>query len=130
MVEKRCVTDIYVTDLEAAQLTLTSLMDSAGASAETIRDAAVRAKRLELKLAAARVGQAEYDLDTLKSRIDFLEARAAGRDGATRTEHEELEWARGALPSNTDTVTALSNQVEDLKRQLEELIEEDLVVTR
>ena len=130
MVEKRCVHDMYVADLEAAELTLTNLKHSDGAPPEMIREAAVRVKRLELKLAAARVGQAEYYLDTLKCRIDFLEARAASKDGATKTEIEELEWARQALPPNTATVNALSNQVEDLKRQIEELISEDLVAAR
>ena len=55
-----------------------------------IKDSTVWAKQLEIKLTAANLGQAEYYLDRLKARVDYLEARAATEAGISRRELEIL----------------------------------------
>ena len=122
MLEKRSAIDGCVADLEMAQKTLYQISNGQDASEEQIHKAAIHAKRLELKLAVAKLGQAEYYLSSLTARVDYLEARL-GRDGvATRTEREELIWVREALPINKATVARLSDEVELRKRELNELL--------
>lgn len=124
MVEKRCAIDGCVADLEMAQKTLLHISNGSGASEGQIRKAAIHAKRLELKLAVAKLGQAEYYLSMLSARVDYLEARC-GRDGvAAKSESEELVWAREALPINNATVTRLTNELETQKRELEEMLKQ------
>jgi hypothetical protein len=124
MLEKRSTIDGCVADLEMAQKTLYQISNGQGASEEQINKAAIHAKRLELKLAVAKLGQAEYYLSSLSARVDYLEARLS-RDGvATKTEREELIWAREALPINKATVTRLTDEVELRKRELDEMLKQ------
>jgi hypothetical protein len=105
-----------------AQKTLYHMSNGQGASQEQIHKAAVHAKRLELKLAIAKLGQAEYYLSSLSARVDYLEARCSRDNLATRTEREELTWAREALPINKATVARLTRDVEMRKQELDALI--------
>ena len=122
MLEKRSAIDGCVADLEMAQKTLYQISNGQGASEEQINKAAIHAKRLELKLAVAKLGQAEYYLSSLNARVDYLEARLSRDDLATRTEREELIWAREALPINKATVVRLTDEVELRKRELDEML--------
>ncbi|PYP83736.1 MAG: hypothetical protein DMF61_22340 [Blastocatellia bacterium AA13] len=85
-------------------------------------DAAVWAKQLEIKVAAANLGQAEYYLDRLKERVEYLQSRAQTESGISRRELEELTWARSALSANVATMNALSEQLERGRRDLERLV--------
>ena len=124
MVEKRYAIDGCVADLEMAQKTLLHISNGSGASEEQIRKAAIHAKKLEFKLALAKLGQAEYYLSVLSARADYLEARCS-RDGvATKSEREELVWAREALPINNATVVRLTDELETQKRELKEMLKQ------
>ncbi len=124
MVEKRYAINGCVADLEMAQKTLHHISNGSSASEEQVRKAAIHAKKLELKLAAAKLGQAEYYLSSLGARVDYLEARCS-RDGvATKSEREELIWAREALPINNATLARLTNELETQKRELEEMLKQ------
>jgi hypothetical protein len=68
MLEKRSAIDGCVADLEMAQKTLYQISNGQGASEEQIHKAAIHAKRLELKLAVAKLGHAEYYLSSLSAR--------------------------------------------------------------
>jgi hypothetical protein len=67
---------------------------------------------LEVELARARLDQAEREMDSLKSRIDYLEARAASSVGATPRELEELMQVRDALGVEAAGVGGLSQCLE------------------
>lgn len=129
MLEKRFRIDTCVADLQMAQSVLESLSKTKTASEEQIYEAAVHAKRLEVKLAAAKLAQTEYYLSSLVARIDYLKARCARQDAATRREMEELEWARGALPINTATVERLTRELEHLKRELKSMLAQEATAT-
>ena len=68
----------------------------------------------EVELARARLHQAEREMDCLKARIDYLEARAASSVGATQRELEELMQVRDALGVGAADVGGLSNRLEQL----------------
>src|SRR5262249_45890772 len=122
MIDKRSVYDRCVADLEMAQMAFDRMVEGRDASETQLRKAAVHAKKLEFKLAAAKLAQAEYHLDALKTRLDFLEARCAREEGGTKREQAELAWARGAAPVNSATVTRLKAELEVCKRELEALL--------
>lgn len=124
MLEKRSAIDGCVADLEMAQKTLYNMSNGQSASEEQIHKAAVNAKRLELKLAVAKLGQAEYYLSSLSARVDYLEARCSRDNVATRTEREELTWAREALPINKATVARLTREVELRKQELDATVKQ------
>ncbi len=67
---------------------------------------------LEVELARARLYQAEQEMDSLKSRIDYLEARAASSVGATPRELEELMQVRDALGVESAGLGGLSRRLE------------------
>lgn len=123
MLERRSTIDRYAADLEMAQMVFNKLSNVQGASEQQVCRAAVQAKRVELKLSGAKLAQAEYYLDTLKARLDFLEARSAG-GCATKTEETELAWARQAVPINSATVARLATEAEQRKVELEELLKQ------
>ena len=128
MTDKRSAYERCVADLQMARMLFKRATSRQSATAGEIHRVALAAKRLEVKLAAAGLAQAEYHLDALRARIDYLETRAA-RDRASRREEAELEWARGALPVNTMTVERLVAELEQRKRELEALGEVSLVST-
>jgi hypothetical protein len=66
----------------------------------------------EPSLAGARLDQAERQMDWLKSRIDYLERRAASSVGATERELEDLMWVRDELTVSAARVAHLSNRLE------------------
>jgi len=121
MLEKRFTIDTCAADLQAAQKMFDHLSNSRNASQDQVQKAAFHAKKLELKLAAAKLAQAEYYLASLTARIDFLEARCSQEHGATRREREELAWAREALPINSVTVSRLAAELERGRQELHKL---------
>lgn len=125
MFEKRSTIDACVADLEMAQKNFNSLNNNQSASDEQIRRAAIEAKKIEVKLAAAKLGHAEYHLASLAARADYLEARSSQEERVTRREKEELAWIHEALPINNATVTRLSIELEKQKRDLEALLNSD-----
>lgn len=126
MLEKRFSIDACTAEVEMAQITYKNLAGGRVASAEDIRKAAIEAKRLEVKLAAAKLAQSEYYLSSLMARADFLEARCA-QGNAVKREREELAWIREALPINKATVARLSIEMEKQKRELDALLNEPLL---
>ena len=121
MTDKRSAYDRSVVDLQLAEVRLHDAISKQDASAEEIYHATVEKRKIEVRLVAARLAQAEYYLDALQARLDFLEARAARDGGATKREQAELEWARGAVPANAATVARLAEELEWRKQELEEL---------
>jgi len=122
MLEKRSTIDACVADLEMAQKVFNSLSNNQSASNDQIRRAAIDAKKLEVKLAAAKMAHAEYYLASLAARADYLEARCSREELVTRREKEELAWIREALPLNNATVIRLASELEKQKRELEALL--------
>ncbi len=122
MIDKRSAYDRCVADLEMAQMILNQIAGKPDASAEEIHKAAVETKKLEIQLAATKLAQADYHLDALKARLDFLAARAASAGGASKREQAELEWARTAVPINSSTVARLASELEQRKQELVEMI--------
>lgn len=122
MTDKRSAYDRCVADLEMAQMLLNQIASKQDAPAEEIHKAAVEAKKLEVQLAATKLGQADYHLDALKARLDFLNARATSTGGASKKEQAELEWARTAVPINSSTVARLASELEQRKQELVEMI--------
>lgn len=120
MTDKRSAYERCVADLEMTRMLFKRATDRQSATASEIHRVALEAKRLEVKLAAAKLAQAEYHLDALRARVDYLETRTA-RDRATRREEAELEWARGALPVNSATVERLVAEFEQRKQELDAL---------
>lgn len=110
----------YLAELEKIQGVDTDL-NSKGQPAERLREVNILAKRLEIKLAAAKLAQAEYCFESLNARRDFLESRCAqGR--ASHREREALDWACQALPLNELTVAELAAELDRHKRELDSLI--------
>lgn len=122
MTDKRSAYDRCVADLEMAQMMLNQIAGKQDAPAEEIHKAAVEAKKLEIQLAATKLAQADYHLDALKARLDFLTARAASAGGASKREQAELEWARTAVPINSSTVARLASELEQRKQELVEMV--------
>jgi len=122
MTDKRSAYDRCVAELEMAQMMLNQIANKQDAQAEDIHKAAVEAKKLEIQLAATKLAQADYHLDALKARLDFLNARAAAAGGPSKREQAELEWARTAVPINSSTVARLANELEERKQELVEMI--------
>ncbi|HEY7546680.1 MAG TPA: hypothetical protein VID27_17445, partial [Blastocatellia bacterium] len=118
--------DACTAEVEMAKMTYKNLAGSRMASAEEIRKAALEAKRLEVKLAAAKLAQSEYYLSSLMARADFLEARCA-QGSAVKREREELAWIREALPINKATIARLSMEMEKQRRELDALQNEPLL---
>ncbi|MEK6304414.1 MAG: hypothetical protein AABO41_27305 [Acidobacteriota bacterium] len=67
---------------------------------------------LEIRLARARLDQAERHMNSLKTRIDYLERRAASSIGATERELEDLMRARDELSASAANVAHLSLRLE------------------
>ena len=122
MTDKRSAYDRCVADLEMAQMMLSQIAGKQDARAEEIHKAAVEAKKLEIQLAATKLAQADYHLDALKARLDFLTARAAVEGGLSKREQSELEWARTAVPINSSTVARLATELEQHKQELAEML--------
>src|ERR1044071_2472524 len=121
MTDKRSAYDRCLAELEMAQMMLSQIASKQDAPAEEIHKAAVEAKKLEIQLAATKLAQADYHLDALKARQDFLTARAASAGGASKKEQAELEWARTAVPINSSTVTRLANELEQRKQEFADM---------
>jgi len=128
MTDMRSAYERCVADLEMARMLYKRATSRQNTTAGEIQRVAVAAKRLEMKVAAVRLAQADYHLDALRARIDYLESRTA-RDRATRREAAELEWALGALPVNAATVERLEAELEQRKQELKALSESHLVST-
>jgi len=128
MTDKRSAYERCVADLEMARMLFKRATSRQSATSNEIHRVALDTKRLEVKLAAVKLAQAEYHLDALRARIDYLETRVA-RDRATHREKAELEWARDALPVNNATVERLAQELEQRKREIGALCEVNLVST-
>ena len=74
-----------------------------------------------MKLAAARLAQAEYHLEAVIARRQFLEARCS-RGSATSTERDKLAWAIEALPATRETVATLAAEYDEQRRELASLL--------
>ena len=112
--------DRYLVDLETLHAACTDL-SSQGQPTERLQEVNILAKKLEMKLAAARLAQAEYCYEALSARRDFLEARCAqGR--ASGGERDALDWVSQALPLNELTVAELAVELDRHKRELDSLI--------
>jgi hypothetical protein len=120
MTDKRSAYERCVADLEMARMLFKRVSSQQQTSSDEVQRVALEAKRLEIKLAAAKLAQSEYHLDALRARVDYLETRSS-RDRATKQEEAELEWARGALPVNTATVARLAQELELRKQELDDL---------
>jgi hypothetical protein len=84
MIDKRSAYERCMADLEMAQMVLNNIANGRDASEDQIRKAAIEAKKLEVKLAAAKLAQAEYHLDALSARLEFLERRCADAEASSR----------------------------------------------
>ena len=126
MTDKRSTYEQCVADLELARMLFKRITSRRNAAASDIQRVAVEAKRLEVKLAATKLAQAEYHMDALRGRVEYLETRAA-RGRATPGEEAELEWARNALPANTATVERLADELVQRKQELNALLEAGLI---
>jgi len=122
MTDKRSAYEQYVADLELARMLYKRVTSRQNATASDIQRVAIEAKRLEVKLANTKLAQAEYHMDALRGRVEYLEARAA-RGRATPGEEAELEWARGALPANAATVARLVDEMAQRKQELSALLD-------
>jgi len=122
MTDKRSAYDRCVADFEMAQMMLNQITSKQDAPPEEIHKATVEAKKLEIQLTATKLAQADYHLDALKARLDFLTARAATAGGASKREQAELEWARTAVPINSSTVARLASELEQRKQELAEIL--------
>jgi len=120
MSESGSQADRYLADLEMVHRAFQDLSGS-GEPTRRLQQVNILAKKLEMKLAAARLAQAEYCFEALNARRDFLEARCAqGR--ATSKERDALDWASKALPLNESTVEELAAELDKHKRELDSLI--------
>ena len=109
----------YLADLEMVQ---SGFENFGGAEpARRLHQVTILAKKLEMKLAAARLAQAEYCYEALSARRDFLEARCA-QGQASSKERAALDWASQALPVNELTVAELAAEFDRHKRELDSLI--------
>jgi hypothetical protein len=121
MIDKRSAYERCMADLEMAQMVLNNIANGRDASEDQIRKAAIEAKKLEVKLAAAKLAQAEYHLDALSARLEFLERRCADAEASSR-EQAELQWARSAVPVNGSTTARLTADLKQRKQELENLL--------
>jgi hypothetical protein len=121
MNERRSPVDRYLADLEMAYSLFGDIDTVEGISTERLGEVAVHAKRVEMKLAAARLAQAEFRLEALLARRDFLEARNA-QGNATAMDIEALNCAIEALPANRSAVTQLTSLFESLRCELNSLL--------
>ena len=128
MTEKRSVYEQCVADLELARMLYKRVTSRPSAAANDIQRVAIEAKRLEVKLATTKLAQAEYHMDALRARVEYLETRVA-QNRATVHEEAELEWAHSALPMNTVTLARLADELSQRKQELSALKEGDLTVT-
>jgi hypothetical protein len=126
MTDKRSVYERCVADLELARMRYKRAASRQQATPGEIQRVAIEAKRLEVKLAATKLAQAEYYLDALRARADHLVARVA-HDLATSSEKAELEWAHGALPVNTATAARLADELAQRRQELNVLSETPLI---
>ena len=105
-------------DAYAWRLDLSKLLSS---GAEGLPDApgalSPRAEDSEVEVARAQLDQADHEMALLKSRIDYLEARAASSVGATQNELEELMQVRDELADTSANVGGLSKRLEQLSRE-------------
>ncbi len=121
MVEVQCLANTGEANSEATRIRpryQLSVIDALG----NVNAEAVWAKQLEIKVAAANLGHAEYYFERLKARVDYLEARVSTDAGISRRELEELMWARSALPANAATLKALSDELRRGRRELDILL--------
>lgn len=118
MIERRHPSELYSIELERARAELSSLLKNPSSPVSEIRRITIRAKELEVRLLSARLAQAEYYLTTLKARLGFLEARSSASGASTRSEEQELTWARDAIPSNSAAVLKLAEELSRLKEEL------------
>jgi hypothetical protein len=110
----------YLADLELVNGVCAD-MSAGGQSTQRLHEVNILAKKLEMKLTAARLAQAEYCFEVLSARRDFLEARCAqGR--ASYKEMDALDWASQALPLNALTVVELEAELDRHKRELDSLM--------
>ena len=120
MSERGSKVNRYLTDLELVHSSYADL-SGPGNPTERLHQVNILAKKLEMKLAAARLAQAEYCFEALSARRDFLEARCAeGR--ASCGERDALDWASQALPQNELTVAELAAELDKHKRELDSLV--------
>src|ERR1700742_4827461 len=96
MTDKRSAYERCVADLEMARMLFKRVTSQQQTSADEVQRVALEAKRLEIKLAAAKLAQSEYHLDALRARVDYLETRSS-RDRATKQEEAELEQRKREL---------------------------------
>jgi hypothetical protein len=125
MTDKRSIYEQCVADLELARMLYKRVTSRQNAAASDIQRVAVEAKRLEVKLAITKLAQADYYMDALRGRIDYLETRVA-RLRATPSEEAELEWARRALPANAVTVARLADELSERRQELNDLLDAGL----
>lgn len=71
----------------------------------------------ERSLASARLDQAERQMNWLKSRINYLERRAASNVGATERELGDLMQARDELALSAARVAQLSSRLEGTENE-------------
>ena len=113
--------DRYLADLETVHGVVTDLSSRVQPN-ERLQEVNILAKKLEMKLAAARLAQAEYCFEALSARRDFLEVRCAqGR--ASAGERDSLDWVSQALPLNELSVAEFAAEMDRHKRELDSLIE-------
>jgi uncharacterized protein YhaN len=127
MNERRSPVDRYLADLEMAYSLFGDIDAVEGISAQRLGEVAVHAKRVEMKLAAARLAQAEFRLEALRARRDFLEARNS-QGNATAMEIEALNCAIDSLPANRSEVARLTSLFESLRRELNSLLVPDVAI--
>ena len=121
MNERRSHVDRYLAGLEMAYSLVGGIDSVESVSTQRLSEVAVHAKRVEMKLAAAMLADAEFRLAALVARRDFLEARCA-QGSATNKDIEALNWAIEALPANISAMTELTAAFEALRRELNSLL--------
>ena len=112
--------DRYLVDLEKIHGAFTDLSSQVQPT-ERLQEVNILARKLEMKLAAARLAQAEYCFEALSARRDYLEVRCAqGR--ASDGERDALDWVSQALPLNELSVAEFAAELDMHKRELDSLI--------
>lgn len=91
---------------------LTFVSGSEGSDASSGASSAGETELLEIRLARSRLEQGDRQIKLLKSRIDYLERRAASNIGATERELEDLMRARDELSASAASVAHLSSRLE------------------
>jgi hypothetical protein len=123
MLEKRFSIEACAEDLEMARSVYSWLASSRRATEEEICIAAVEMGKLAVKLASARLAQAEFYLSSLVTRADYLKVRCESRE-AVKRDLAELAWIQNALPSNTTIIAELADEMEQRKRELEAILKQ------